>query len=293
MRLIIFLALLAAIWGCHERPPRAAEFRELAAKGLSESVRRAAALGVQIDSTDEYGYSALSMAAYNGYKDTVEELLKLGADPNVGSTRGRPLVVACSQNHKEIVELLLKYGAKKEYLDNDEQPIAATSDPQIIALLLNGGANINKTSGVNGMTALHICVSKGAVSAVRFLIAHGAHLNAVNINGVTPLHIACRTPSLLLQANGVNSAKETIRVLLEAGAKVNVSDIRGNTPLHLAARNAYLDAEDLQLLVKAGAKLDARDGLGRTPLAAAQVFGTDRLPGRLAVLRYGPSNQPK
>ena len=293
MRLLVFLALLFAIWGCQEKPPTADEFRALAAKGLTDSVRRASMLGVKLDSTDENGFSALSMAAYNGCKDTVEELLKLGADPDAGPSTGRPLVLACAQSHLEIVEVLLRYGAKVEYGPQDEQPIAVATHPKIIDLLLRAGAHVNKPSGSAGNTPLHRSASKADVEAVRHLIARGAKVNAVNPFGTTPLHTACRTPSLLLQEDGVQRAKQTIRVLIAAGARVTVADMRGNTPLHLAARNAYLDAEDLQLLIEKGASLEARDAWGRTPFVAAKVFGTDRLPGRLAVLRSQGSNQPK
>jgi ankyrin repeat protein len=201
--------------------------------------------------------------------------------------------MACAQNRIEIVEILLARGAKAQYGETDEQPLAATTDSRIIELLIRAGANINASSGSSGNTALHQCASKGAVLAMRYLLDHGANVYAVNSFGATALHLACRTPSLLLQDGGARRAKETIRALIAAGAPVNVVDARGNTPLHFAARNAYLDAEDIRLLIKAGARLDAKDGLGRTPLAAAQAFGTDRLPGRLAVLRSSPFNQPK
>lgn len=295
MRPWIVLALLVALWGCHEKqkPPTADEFRVLAAKGLTDSVRRASMLGAKLDSVDENGFSALSVAAYNGCKDTVKELLKLGANPESGPSSGRALVLACAQGHVEIAELLLAHGAQFEYGPQDEQPIAVATDRRIIDLLLRAGADINKPSGFTASTPLHRCASKADAGAVRYLIAKGARVNSVNNAGVTPLHIACRTPSLLLQEDGVERAKETLRVLIAAGASVKVADMRGNTPLHLAARNAFLDSEDLRLLIQKGASLDARDMMGRTPLMAAQLFRTDRLPGRLAALSSSAANKPK
>lgn len=293
MRPVIVVGLVLFVLGCQEEPPTAAAFRAMAAKGLTSSVRRAAAHGIKIDAADENGFSALSVAAFNGHRDTVVELLKLGARPDAGTSGGRALVMACAQNRLDIAETLLAHGAKAQYDERDEQPLAATTDSRIMELLIRAGANINAPSGGSGNTALHQCASKGAVSAIRYLLKRGAKVNSLNSFATTPLHIACRTPSLLLQEGGIQRAKETIRLLVAAGASVNVADARGNTPLHFAARNPYLDAEDLRVLVEAGAKLDARDGLGRTPLVVAQVFGTDRLPGRLAVLRSVSSNQPK
>jgi ankyrin repeat protein len=293
MRPLVLLALLFALWGCQEKPPTADEFRILAAKGLTDSVRRASMLGVKLDSTDENGFSALSVAAYNGCRETVEELLKLGANPDAGPSPSRALVLASTQGHVQIVEMLLKHGAQIEYGPQDEQPLAVATDRRIIDVLLRAGADINKPSGSVGNTPLYRCASKADVEAMRYLIAKGAKVNTANSFGATPLHAACRTLSLLLQEDGVERAKETIRVLIEAGADVKIADMRSNTPLHLAARNAFLDSDDLRLLILRGASLEARDMMGRTPLAVAQVFQTDRLPGRLAALSSKGPNQPK
>jgi ankyrin repeat protein len=47
---------------------------------------------------DNYGQTAMTLAASNGYTDTVKALLDKGADPNVKNTDGEtPLMLAAAQ----------------------------------------------------------------------------------------------------------------------------------------------------------------------------------------------------
>lgn len=59
---------------------------------------------------------------------------------------------------------------------------------------------------------------------MKFLIGHNACVNALTIDGWTPLHSAARW-----------NAFESLRILLENGADVNAVSHGGLAPLHLAA----------------------------------------------------------
>ncbi len=91
---------------------------------------------------------------------------------------------------------------------------------------------------------------------VRFALARGADVNAVDANGRTPLHRASR------EAKNV-----VVKVLIDAGADVDARDVCGWTALHEAAIEGY--AHVVELLLAAGADVDARDGAGWTPLHMA------------------------
>ena len=52
---------------------------------------------------------------------------------------------------------------------------------------------INKLDSV-GRSPLHWAVIRGSTSAVESLLAHGASLNAVDKEQMTPLHEVCRAP---------------------------------------------------------------------------------------------------
>src|SRR5688572_26177493 len=153
MRPILAAGLVLILAGCQSKPPSEADFRAMAAKGLTNSVIRAAAAGLDLDSTDENGHSALSVATFNGHKDTVEALLKLGVKPDSGPSNGRALVMACLQNREDIAELLLAHGAIAQYEEKDEQPLASTTEPRIMERLIRAGAKINAPSGASGDTA--------------------------------------------------------------------------------------------------------------------------------------------
>ena len=58
-----------------------------------------------------------------------------------------------------------------------------------IQLLLKAGADINAQSA-DGQTALHSAAQKGWNTVVRFLVEHGAALNATDGRGRTPLDFA-------------------------------------------------------------------------------------------------------
>ena len=61
---------------------------------------------------DNYGDTPLSHASIDNHKDVAELLLKYGADPNVKNKYGNtPLHYASERGSKYIVELLLKHGA--------------------------------------------------------------------------------------------------------------------------------------------------------------------------------------
>lgn len=73
----------------------------------------------------------------------------------------------------------------------------------------------------SGDTALHLAAACNADSAVEFLIAQGADLNARNDCGDTSLHRAAE-----------NGGADTCTLLLAAGADVDARNESGNTALH-------------------------------------------------------------
>lgn len=61
------------------------------------------------------------------------------------------------------------------------------------------------------------------LDAARFLIVHGARLDAKDIEGRAALHIAAY------------GSESIVRMLVFSGAKINATENTGATPLHLAA----------------------------------------------------------
>ena len=95
--------------------------------------------------------------------------------------------------------------------------------------------------------SIHEAAEDGNIEAVKQHIAAGTDVNAKNVDGWTPLHLA--------------TTKEIAELLIAEGADVNAKDYLGRTPLHRSRRK-----EIVELLIAAGADVNAKNDYGTTPL---------------------------
>lgn len=122
-----------------------------------------------------------------------------------------------------------------------------------------------------GNQLIHDVAKTGSGPKLKALLdATPALLNAKNVRGATPLHLAA-----------INPDGTTIRVLLAAGADVNAVDEEGFTPLHMAA--FHRQADHALLLLEAGADLNAKTVSGRTPLSMAEKARADETSGVISL----------
>ena len=78
---------------------------------------------VDIQSLNDKGMSALSIACRWGYKQLTEILLTAGAKPNIiVSSELTAINFACQYGHFDVMQLLLQYGAE---LNSDEMEYSA------------------------------------------------------------------------------------------------------------------------------------------------------------------------
>lgn len=130
---------------------------------------------------------------------------------------------------------------------------------RIAEFLITSGARIDAMDD-NGLTPMHVAVERGSAGMVGLLAAHGADVNGImkspSIGGagdLTPLHVAA------LHGHG-----EVARALIAAGARVDAKGPFGIMPLHYAAACGATDVA--KALIAGGADVNARDGQGRTAL---------------------------
>ena len=100
-----------------------------------------------------------------------------------------------------------------------------------------------------GSTALHVLASADnhwQLEGLRYLLAHGANVNALDENGQSPIHIAAK-------GMDCNNGKDigfwrldAVRILLEHGAEVNLRDKQGLSSLHMASAAPNIVQELLQ-----------------------------------------------
>ncbi len=135
-------------------------------------------------------------------------------------------------------------------------------NPELIALLLDRGADIEATDR-HGGTPLHHAAGKAHEKVARLLLTRGAKVDATNDRGATPLHVACR-----------NDSENVAELLLERGADIEATCGFGVTPLHHAARKGHENVA--RLLLDRGADIEATCSLGGTPLHHAAWKGREK-----------------
>jgi ankyrin repeat protein len=120
----------------------------------------------------------------------------------------------------------------------------------MLELLLQNGADVNAVN-INGKTPLHVAVEYGVPEhLITILLAHGADVNAKEKFDRTPLYYV--------------RSVEVTEILIEYGADVNViSAVLKRTPLHTAAkRTDNYGSEIVQLLIRVGANESLKDTYG-------------------------------
>ncbi|KAJ5467150.1 hypothetical protein N7475_004902 [Penicillium sp. IBT 31633x] len=203
-----------------------------------------------------------------------------------------PLLVAIRWGHLNIVELLLRNGARVNlgtYVPALE--CAAMLDKYYITnLLLRNGAQLEIVGQGSGLTALACAVKLGYTAlnynspprdhrwcnsssykaqsefaaVIQLLLTHGADPNCKSIlYRSTPMHQIPEGPW--------KSPEELLPLFLGFGALLDTPDWQGNTPLHTALRHrAFLRGAVAQKawvrqLLKFGANVNAKNMHGDTP----------------------------
>jgi len=118
--------------------------------------------------------------------------------------------------------------------------------------LLENGAGV-EAENVDGLRPVHLAVRTGLVELIELLIQYGANVDAADVYGNRPLHEA-------VSCHGLH----VVQLLVEHGAAVNVQNIDGKTPLHIAVERQQSEVD--VLLLNVGADVGLTDVWRNTPL---------------------------
>ena len=224
------------------------------------------------------GSTSLHEAAERGQIEMMTLLLDNGADIESQNNRGfTPLFSAAKSGKLEAVKLLLERGANVHHFLKDDGwvPLHLVSSfptdntVEIMAALLDAGADIEIQCRDCGFGSLHHAVGSKNTNAVKFLLERGANVHAQDRwSGGTPLHMLASLGSFVglfrKKADVETAAEKTMALLLDYGADINARNYKGATPLHDSSWRGKVKM--MKMLLEAGADVSLKDEEGKTPL---------------------------
>jgi len=134
-------------------------------------------------------------AALDGDIQIIIDALESGLNPNALDENNRTAIMMASYNgHGDIVKLLIENGADVNAIDNVKRTalMYASSGPftSTVSLLLNAGAKPNMTEKEQNWTAAMMAAAEGQLEVLKLLVASGADLNMVDVDGESAFQFA-------------------------------------------------------------------------------------------------------
>ena len=227
--------------------------------------------GIDPDSVDDEGSTALMRAAGHGDMVIVNALLSARANVNKRNRKGETaLEWAAIAGHAEVVRTLVSRGADAESVNRAFVFSAQLARPQALLVLYEQVGNKPQAAAKALRRAADSRFSNveenGLVEVSHLLVQRGADVNAADDDGWVALTSAVES-----------GRSRLVQFLIESGANVNhlcacsgwLSG--GYTPLAMALQKDR--AEIAELLLKAGADVNLPTRDGATPLMIAAKSG--------------------
>jgi ankyrin repeat protein len=224
--------------------------------------------------SDESGFSYkepdIRDAIRDGNESQVKILIDMGYDVNVGAKDDdTPLKCAVNCRKVKIAKLLLDNGADPNCL---AYACNKQNNKEMVDLLLEYGANVNHENKLTDIP-IHCAVRNGDLEMVQLLISKGADVNAKDKNDRTAFHKLCGVD---FKNNNIETFVEIINLLMENGSQIDTKDRFGRTPL-CEAIGAYDQIDYVRLLLENGADINNLNDLHLKIVAAASLYDKPEL----------------
>ena len=199
-----------------------------------------------------------------------------------GSTLKKRFMFACEYGQIELLKYYFALGARSIVnTSNGDGEVPLTliiqknfcvdTKVEMIRILYQNGIDLNQKNS-DTFTALHRCCMMREINTpiITFLIDHGADINALTENHLTPLHYA-----LVHHQYEETNLFNIIQYLVSNGASLNIPNCEyGLTPLMAAVLHS--NELTVQYLINKGANVNLRNKFGNTAAQLAeQCHSTD------------------
>ena len=168
-------------------------------------------------------------AVHRGDLERTIRLIDQGVDVDTRDDRGRTaLLLAVHENHIDIAEALIQSGADINARDDiDDNPYlyaGAEGRLEILRMTVAAGADLNSVNRYGG-TALIPAAHHGHVETVKYLLSTEIDIDHINYLGWTALLEA------VILGDGGDAHYSIVDMLLRGGADPNIADKDGVSPL--------------------------------------------------------------
>lgn len=258
----------------------------LAGVGVAENV--------DVDHRYPDGSTPLQWAVYEGDVAEVGRLLDAGADVSLANNYGATAMsLAAEVAQTEILELLLQAGSDADSPNPEGQTalmaVARTGNVAAAEALLEHSAAVDARERWGGQTALMWASARRHPEMMELLISHGADVDARSIHRDYQRHVTAEGRPKSLDSGGFTpllyAARENciacVNVLLANGADIDLPDPDGVSPLNLALMNVNWDLA--KRLIEAGTDVDQWDIYGEAPLFTAVRLRSRHDGGRASI----------
>ncbi|GIY15533.1 poly polymerase tankyrase-2 [Caerostris extrusa] len=246
---------------------------------------------------------------YPKRKHVTEVFIRKGASLNEKNKEFlTPLHVAADKSHFDVLDVLLKHGAKVNTLDALDKQLctgytaaqvanesvqkllseptnvgmdieyqlleaAKAGDTEVVKRILATHLPVVNCRDVDGRqsTPLHFAAGYNRVSVVEYLLQHGADVHAKDKGYGANVNVADLWKFTPLHEAAAKGKYEIVKLLLKKTLICRDSQGRNSTPLHLAA--GYNNLDVAEFLLEHGADVNAQDKGGLIPLHNASSYG--------------------